>query len=80
MPNIRLLAGALAASIAALFSGASSADPVLPEISQTGVYRTDVVAASQGARVIGSPELAIRNSTTVHALPCDQRCPPKIRE
>jgi hypothetical protein len=68
MPNIRLLAGALAASIAALFSGASSADPVLPEISQTGVYRTDVVAASQGARVIGSPELAIRNSTTVHYL------------
>lgn len=40
----------------------------MPQISETGVFRTDVVAAAQGSHILGAPALAIRNQTIVHYL------------
>lgn len=65
MQHIRFV---VVVAIAAFATTAAWADPPLPQVSQTGVFRTDVVAASQGSRVLGSPSLAVRNETTVHYL------------
>jgi YHS domain-containing protein len=56
--------------IAALLLGGSAAfaEPPLPQISETGVFSTDVVAAAQGNPIPGTPALAVRNQTIVHYL------------
>lgn len=69
MTRIRPIGQALTLALTILMAGsAAAADPPLPEISQTGVFRTDVVAAQEGSPTVGSPALAVRDGTTVHYL------------
>ncbi|HEX5321692.1 MAG TPA: hypothetical protein VFW46_21215, partial [Stellaceae bacterium] len=65
MADIRVMA---VVAVAALAANSASADPRLPEISQTGVFETDVVAAAQGTTIPGSAIYALRDGTTVHYL------------
>jgi hypothetical protein len=71
----RLLPMCIGAIIVCLVPAAGrAAEPLLPEISQVQVFRTDVVAAKHGAPIVGSPQFAHRDGEVVHYFANDDNC------
>lgn len=58
----------------ALLASAHAAEQPLPLISQTWVHRVDPVDAAEGARVVGTPALALRDGNTVRWFADDGHC------